>query len=339
MANASFTSYIIEERSFVSYVKREIHNLVKEHFNELRTGEIDIIVSELTSNIIKHVGRGELLYRLTPSEDQPTFEIIAIDTGRGIKDVAAMMKDGASTANTLGQGLGAISRLSSFCQIYSQVNWGTVVYCKINPGAQEDEPFGSKNFHADALTVCKPGETKCGDGYSIVQTPTRLNIFLGDGLGHGPNAHEASQAAVQSFERHIGQHPSPPDLLRSIHQEVKKTRGLVGSVALINTRDKMIRLCGVGNISTRVYSGIVLKNYMSYNGILGMNVPNTMNVQEHAMERFQTVIMFSDGIKTRWDITDYVNLLKCHPLLIAAVIYKDHARRTDDMSVLVARIK
>jgi anti-sigma regulatory factor (Ser/Thr protein kinase) len=339
MVNGAFTSYSIEDRSFVSYVKREIHNLVKEYFTEQRTGEIDIVISELTSNIIKHAGRGELLYRLTTNEEKRSFEVLAIDSGPGIKDIGAMMKDGTSTSNTLGQGLGAISRLCSFYQIYSRSSFGTIVYCKISPEAYDDDQFGEKHFHADALSVCKPGETFCGDGYSIVKSPTRLNIFLGDGLGHGPHAHEASQTAVQSFVRHNGRQLSPPDLLRTIHVDVKKTRGLVGSVALINTNEKLIRLCGVGNITTRIYNGIILKNYMSYNGILGMNVPNTMNVQEHPMERYQTIIMFSDGIKNRWDIASYPNLLKCHPLLIAAVIYKDQARGTDDMSVLVARIK
>lgn len=53
----SFTSYQVEERSFVAYVKREIHQQAsRAKFSEVAVAEIDIIVSEISSNLIKHVG-------------------------------------------------------------------------------------------------------------------------------------------------------------------------------------------------------------------------------------------------------------------------------------------
>ena len=120
MADLSFTSYRIEERSFAAYIKREIHNLVRDHFSDTRTGEIDIVVSEIVSNLVKHANSGELLYRLIPGETAAVFDLICIDSGPGIRDVGAMMKDGKSTTRTLGQGLGAINRLANFSQVYSQ---------------------------------------------------------------------------------------------------------------------------------------------------------------------------------------------------------------------------
>src|SRR6187402_2856532 len=128
MDNILFQSYIIEERSYASFIKREIHNLVRPHFTEQRTGEIDIVVSEMVSNLIKYATRGELLYRLSLQEDEPVFEVICIDSGPGIKDINHAMKDGISSKSTLGHGIGAIQRLSNFSQIYSQPDWGTIVY-------------------------------------------------------------------------------------------------------------------------------------------------------------------------------------------------------------------
>ena len=64
MDKTLFKSHLIEERSQLAFIKREIHNTAKTHFSESRTGEIDIVVSEMLSNIIKYATRGELLVRL-----------------------------------------------------------------------------------------------------------------------------------------------------------------------------------------------------------------------------------------------------------------------------------
>src|SRR5689334_12132584 len=106
MDNTLFNSYTIEERSYVSFIKREIHNLVMSKFNEMRTGEIDIVVSELASNLVKYAGKGEFLYRLSLENDKPLFELICIDNGPGIKNVSHSLKDGISSTSSLGQGMG-----------------------------------------------------------------------------------------------------------------------------------------------------------------------------------------------------------------------------------------
>ena len=77
---------------------------------------------------------------------------------------------------------------------------------------------------------------------------------------------------------------------------------------------------------------------MSYNGVIGMNIPNTLNEQVIKHERGQTLILCSDGIKTRWELNKFVGIFKYDLSILAAAIYKDFGRRTDDMSVLVSRI-
>src|SRR5687768_3655979 len=105
MDNGLFTSYEIEDRSFIAFIKREIHNIaVHESFSVSRAGIIDIVISELTSNIIKHAGEGELLYRFSQENGRKVFEVICLDNGPGIKDVSHAMKDGVTTTKTLGGG-------------------------------------------------------------------------------------------------------------------------------------------------------------------------------------------------------------------------------------------
>ena len=125
MDNTLYSTYSVEDRSYLAFIKREIHNLVVHAgFSSMRAGEVDIIVSELTSNLIKHAGSGELTYRLFKENDKLAFELFCIDKGPGTNDINKAMKDGISSTNTLGQGLGSISRLSDLFQIYSRKDWG-----------------------------------------------------------------------------------------------------------------------------------------------------------------------------------------------------------------------
>lgn len=339
MANNFFFSYKIEDRSYVSFVKREIHNLIaKAEFSSMRAGELDIVVSELLSNLIKHAGGGEIFYRLSDEENNnKAFEIYSIDKGPGNNNIAKMMKDGMSSSNTLGQGLGAIERLSNFFQIYSIAGWGTVAYAKILMNEPAKKFTLSKNsIYIDALQVCMPGEEVCGDGYHIKKIGDETQLFLGDGLGHGPNAHEAVTTAIDAFKECT--ETNPTDILRYMHQKVKKTRGLVGSIASYHHIKKEWKTCGVGNITTRFYEGPTARRVMSHNGIIGLNIPAIMNAQVIADTNFQHIIMFSDGIRNQWELSQYQTILKYASPIIAAAVFKDFARGTDDMTMLVGKV-
>ena len=49
------------------------------------------------------------------------------------------------------------------------------------------------------------------------------------------------------------------------------------------------------------------------------------------------LVMHSDGIGSRWTLERYPGLLTRDPAVIAAVLYRDFCRGTDDATVLVAR--
>ncbi|MCW3075800.1 MAG: hypothetical protein JWO32_409 [Bacteroidetes bacterium] len=334
MDNVLFKSYKVEERSYVSFIKREIHNLIITDFKPKRTAEIDIVISEVTSNLIKHAGAGELLYRLSEEDEQPVFEIICIDKGPGIKDLKHAMKDGVSTSKTLGQGIGAITRLSNFSQIYTQPENGTIVYCRFNKSRDYTAP--KTNIVVRSLNVPIATETVSGDNMAIRYFKTKTLIFAGDGLGHGPNAKEAVDGAIAVFKESMT--ADPCEMIREMHRHVKKTRGLVGTVAILDHVTKKWEICGVGNISTRLQNGLEYKNYVSNNGVIGLNIPTRLQNTIMMMEKYQLLICCSDGIKTSWDLAKYPSILKFDPMIIAAVLYKDHNRRTDDSSILIVKI-
>lgn len=335
--DSAFTSFQISERSFVAYAKREIHNAANAgFFSEVRLAEIDITVSEICSNLIKHGKGGELLFRIdTTKYDNAVVELVCIDNGVGIADIGRVMKDGVSTSSTLGQGLGAIQRLSNVFEVFSIPGWGTILYCSLHSVKREDLPRPDK-LSVKGMCIPKANETVCGDGYAIKKNGDFIQLFFGDGLGHGQAAHDAVLTAAEFFME--SDETEPVEILRHMHERVRRTRGLVATTASLNVKADTWRICGIGNIMTRIYRGIEYKNYMAYNGTIGLNIPNTMNSTAISCEKNQRLIFCSDGIRSGWDITKYPSIMRYHHAILGAVIYKDFNRKTDDASVLIAGV-
>lgn len=336
MVRDAHISFNAEDRSYLAILKKEIHALVAgTGFSENKTGNVDLVVAEMASNLIKHAGGGEILVRVSDDPKNEMVELISIDNGPGIADPQKMLGDGVSTVHTLGHGLGSMKRLSDFFDLYSLPGWGTIILSRIYK-SKVPAPSKTEQVVFRSLVVAKPGEQLCGDGAAIREKSNCFKIFLGDGLGHGADAHAAVQKAIQVFKE--GPDDQPLAQIRSIHGAVKKTRGLVGTAATYFYKEKKWHICGVGNIATRMQGTLSSKNCLSYNGIIGMNIPTSMKALELDHAHGQLLIMCSDGIKTRWDLQKYPGILRLDLSFIAAALYKDFGRKTDDMSLVVARV-
>jgi hypothetical protein len=127
-------------------------------------------------------------------------------------------------------------------------------------------------------------------------------------------------------------------IIRAINVGVRKTRGLVGTAAVFSLDEKCWRLCGVGNIAAKINSLSSSKDFDSYNGIIGLNVPRSLNAQEIAYEKGQYLILCSDGIKSKWDTVKFPAIQRYDGSILSASILKDFARLTDDMSVAVCKV-
>jgi anti-sigma regulatory factor (Ser/Thr protein kinase) len=333
MVHKSFNG---SDRSYISLTKKEIHRMAADaDFPAKRLGEIDIIVAEISSNLIKHGKEGELLAGITKTEHQEYLEIIALDNGPGMHDTQRMIEDGVSTTGTLGQGLGAIKRLSDNFELYSIRDWGTILLSRIYKRKPATMHPSDVSFRS--VVVAKTGEEYCGDGCLMIRKGNVLKVFLGDGLGHGIEANKAVTAAMEVFSNSNEQ--SPMEMIREMHNEIKKTRGLVASVAFLDLNAKTGRICGVGNIAGKSFSAANVKNHISYNGIIGLNIPTTMKDQELLTgDTNQYLVLCSDGIRSRWEISKYPGVFKHDLSVLAAAIYKDFSRKTDDMSVVVGKI-
>ena len=82
-------------------------------------------VAEIARNIAIHAGRGEIV--MAPTEGRFGIQIVALDAGPGIRDVAKAMEDGYSTRGSLGIGLSVARRIMDEFSIESSPASGTKV--------------------------------------------------------------------------------------------------------------------------------------------------------------------------------------------------------------------
>jgi len=336
MVDATHISFTADDRSYFSLIKKEIHRKALEAgMSEAKINQIDLIVAEMTSNLFKYSNDGELLLGVFSNGGSPYVELISIDNGPGMINPSRMMQDGVSTSNTLGHGLGSMKRLSDVFELYSQIGWGTIVLSRVYSDPEQVKV--KSKVIINPIVVFKPGEKTSGDGFTYKKTDKYLKMMLADGLGHGPEANHAINEAAAAFK--VFPDYSPSETIRFIHQAIKKTRGAVINILGYDYDRRMWSSVGVGNIAARMSGPVNFKNHMSYNGIVGHNIPNTLNDQEYAADEYNQVILCSDGIKTRIDMARYPMMYKYDLTILAAAIYKDHARRNDDMSVVIAKVK
>jgi len=86
------------------------------------------VASELARNVVKYAGHGRLIAQpITDSDGRTGLRLIFEDTGPGIYDLAAAMRDGFSTGGGLGKGLPGSRRLVHEFQIESSPERGTRV--------------------------------------------------------------------------------------------------------------------------------------------------------------------------------------------------------------------
>jgi anti-sigma regulatory factor (Ser/Thr protein kinase) len=300
-------------------------------FNETAVGHASIVVTELATNLVKYAGGGELLLRHLEEGEASGLEILSLDKGLGIGNVAESLRDGYSTSGSPGTGLGAIQRLSTLFDIQSRPGNGTAVLSQLWPHGL---PASSPERPVRLGGVCVPvsGEEFCGDFWSVRQTRERVQVFLADGLGHGQFAAEASGLAARVFEGHAD--CPPAKLLELMHQALRSTRGAAVAVAELDLRQRLVRYAAVGNTSGRLLSPEGSRSMVSHHGTVGLTV-RKLEEFTYPWPEDCLLVMHSDGLATSWEFDDRPGLRGRHPALIAGVLFRDHQRDRDDCAVVV----
>jgi anti-sigma regulatory factor (Ser/Thr protein kinase) len=325
--------FAVEEPSSVGRVRRAAADVGRAlGYSEGRIGELEIVVTETGSNLVKHARQGQMLLRLAHREDGTgTLELVATDAGPGMREVDASRVDGTSTTGTLGIGLGAITRLSTSFDIHSVPGRGTVLVARLGPGGRALPPPPPT---AAGITRAMTGEEVCGDGWAARRRDGRTLVLLCDGLGHGPLAARATEEALRAFRD--APEEAPGAVLRRLHQAINHTRGAAGVVALLDPDAGQLRYAGIGNIAGTLLHPDGRQGLISQPGIVGSQVRNLREIT-YPLPAGAVLVLHSDGVNDRWSLDGSPELLRHDPLVLAATLLRDAGVRRDDASVLVAR--
>jgi anti-sigma regulatory factor (Ser/Thr protein kinase) len=302
-------------------------------FDGALTSRLVIIAAEMTSNLLKHSeAGGEILINAqTPPAGPGGVELLAIDRGPGMAKPAAAMEDGYSSSGSLGIGLGAIRRQSSYFEIHSAPARGTAVLARVSAADAHGPHHG---FDLGVVTIPKDGEEVSGDGWEVCEVPGGIQLLVVDGLGHGLLASEAASLAVRAFRQTAGR--APVEVLRALHPPLRGTRGATVGVATIDRRSHLVTYGGIGNIAAAIFGPGSPRRLVSLNGTVGRD-PVTYQQFDAEWSSDSCLVMHSDGLMTRWRLDYLPGLGTKDPSLIAAVLFRDFARDLDDVTIVVAR--
>jgi anti-sigma regulatory factor (Ser/Thr protein kinase) len=296
-------------------------------FPAARADQLALAVTEAASNLHKHAAEGALGLGVNRDGDPPGIDLVTIDAGPGLADVDVVLRDGHSTAGTLGIGLGAIRRLADSCDLYSRPGRGTALAARFTPGKT-----ASPSPRWAGLIRPITGETECGDAYGAVQLGATITAVMCDGLGHGPLAAAAAAEGVTAFlDDPAG---DPATLLGRMHRRMAGTRG--GAVGVVQLGGGIARFSGLGNIAASILGQGRRKSMISIPGIAGVQA-RTIRQFEYELPPGAAVILHSDGISNRWEAAALPGLETRDPLLIAAVLLGAAGIHRDDAGILVLK--
>ena len=182
-----------------------------------------------------------------------------------------------------------------------------------------------------------PGETVNGDAYAVHWTGSGADaicrIAVIDGLGHGPEAAQASAGAIAVLD-------AEPDLdpvqaLHRCHAALMGTRGAAMSIARLDVARKEVVYAGVGNVEAHLWQDGRRERLIAYRGIVG-SVIRTIRPFTLRLGDGWLLLMHSDGISARADVEALDLPQPWTPAEVAQAVLDRYARTHDDALALVA---
>lgn len=299
-------------------------------FGEHRAGQVAIAATELATNLYRHAEHGAVLLRVCRDEEVAGVELVALDKGPGMENVAAACEDGRSTGGTLGIGLGSVVRAATWFRVHSVPGRGTVIAATFFPQKASALPPT-----AAGLTRPMSQETICGDAWAQRHWDCGTSLVLADGLGHGELAAVAARKAINAFQDAPSvEHPAAT--IEAINVALRGTRGAAVSALSIDRSTSRVRFAGIGNVSVWIDDGERRQAFAPTPGILGAFSKRVREI-ECPISPNGVVVLHSDGLTSKWSLSHYPGLRTSDPLVIAATLLRDAGIRHDDACILVSK--
>jgi anti-sigma regulatory factor (Ser/Thr protein kinase) len=301
-------------------------------FATVHSEEIVLAVAELASNVVRHAGRGTLIFRPLDRGGRVGIEVEADDSGPGMKDIERAFADGYSSAGGLGYGLGTVNRLMDELEVTSTAALGTRVLCRrwVRPVTERTVFHFWEVGVASRSRACAPEN---GDAFVVREWDGKLLAGVIDGLGHGEAAQQAALAAQTFIQSH---YDLPLDgMFQGVSRACRGTRGVVMAFAQFASPTEMA-LANLGNVEIRAWSGAERVQFAVKRGILGVGDSHAV-VQQHRWNPGWTLVLHSDGLHTRWQWSDFPGLERAPAQAIADKLLNELAKEDDDATVVTVK--
>jgi serine/threonine protein phosphatase PrpC len=181
------------------------------------------------------------------------------------------------------------------------------------------------------------GEIASADRHLVKLAGSKTVVAVVDGLGHGDAAVHAALAAVGSLEAQATTELTA--MVQRTNEQLRSTRGVVLSIAIIDLVGCRLSWVGVGNVAGVVVRGIGpaagrRESLLSSPGIVGTNLP-VLHPSSLQFDVGDTLVFATDGVDEMFEnsVVPGMPVQRLAQHLLAA-----HGQQRDDCLVFVARL-
>jgi len=180
------------------------------------------------------------------------------------------------------------------------------------------------------------GEGRSGDLAVFAPSERGGLVAVIDGLGHGDAAADASELAAAIIKSHT--HYPPQQLLERCHEELRRTRGAVMTLAWFDLEARTMEWTGVGNVEARFVragagAGARHDSPVVLGGVVGYNLPQ-VRMGTVALEPGDAVAMATDGVAADYSVSLEPGVPAQQ---LAERVLEKHGKGTDDALAVVVR--
>ncbi|HLZ50922.1 MAG TPA: SpoIIE family protein phosphatase [Candidatus Acidoferrum sp.] len=181
------------------------------------------------------------------------------------------------------------------------------------------------------------GQGESGDDHLVCCNRSGVLIAAIDGIGHGKDAAEAAKAAASILRS--GADEPVISLVQNCHEQLRRTRGVVLSLASIDTSHGLMTWLGVGNVQavlkragSKQSNG--LETLLLRGGVVGSQLP-ALQATVLPIAQGDTLYLATDGIRS--DFAQSLTAME-NPQRAANRILENYQNGNDDALVLVTRL-
>lgn len=189
-----------------------------------------------------------------------------------------------------------------------------------------------------AATLAKEGEQECADLFLVKPNERGVLLAAVDGLGHGSEARQASQKVINMLETEVDK--SLIALIEDCHEEIKGSRGVVLSIARINSSNSELSWLSVGNVegilmnkdaeNEQRITQLVLRS-----GVVGYTLPS-LRVSVEKISAGDVLFFTTDGVMN--EFAEGLNYNRPIKETVKDAV-QNYFKKTDDSLILAVRLR